>query len=242
METRYLKTKKQVLRQAFKAAFPNTIPIFAGFTFLGMAYGIYMNAMGFSFLYPMLMSLTILAGSIEFVTVGLLLEPFDPLRAFFMALTINARHLFYGISMLEKYRVPGIKRFYLIFGMCDESFSVNYMADIPEDVDRGWFQFFVTALNHSYWVLGATLGGLLGQVIEFNTKGLEFIMTALFIVLFLNQWMKEESHHSSLIGLTISAICLILFGSDGFIIPAMVLILLILPLFRKAFVKAGVVR
>ena len=91
--------------------------------------------------------------------------------------------------------------------------------------DKGWFQFFVTALNHSYWVLGATLGGLLGQVIEFNTKGLEFIMTALFIVLFLNQWMKEESHHSSLIGLTVSAICLILFGSDGFIIPAMVLIL-----------------
>ena len=236
-----MKTKKQVLMQAFKAAFPNTIPILAGFTFLGMAYGIYMNAMGFSFLYPMLMSLTILAGSIEFVTVGLLLEPLTP-EAFFMALTINARHLFYGISMLEKYRVPGIKRFYLIFGMCDESFSVNYMADIPEDVDRGWFQFFVTALNHSYWVLGATLGGLLGQVIEFNTKGLEFIMTALFIVLFLNQWMKEESHHSSLIGLTISAICLILFGSDGFIIPAMVLILLILPLFRKAFVKAGVVR
>lgn len=234
-------TKRQILSHAFKTAFPNTIPIFAGFTFLGMAYGIYMNASGFSFLYPMLMSLTILAGSIEFVTVGLLLGPFDPLGAFILALTINARHLFYGISMLGKYRVSGLKRLYLIFGMCDESFSVNYMADIPEGVDRGWFQFFVTALNHSYWVLGATLGGLLGHIVEFDTKGLEFIMTALFIVLFLNQWMKEKNHHSSIIGLTVSATCLILFGSSGFIIPAMVLILLILTVFKNTFTKAGVV-
>ncbi len=234
-----MKTKRQVLHKAFRAAFPCTIPILTGFVFLGMAYGIYMNASGFSFLYPMLMSLTIFGGSIEFVTVGLLLGKFDPIKAFILTLTINARHLFYGISMLDKYRVPGLKRFYLIFGMCDESFSINYMADIPENVDEGWFRFFITALNHSYWVLGATLGGLFGNFIKFNTMGLEFVMTALFVVIFLDQWMNEPNHYSSLIGLTISVSCLILFGSDKFIIPAMVLILLVLSILKDTFMKRG---
>ena len=133
---------------ALKAAFPHTIPIFAGFWFLGMTYGIYMNVSGFGFWYPMLMSLTIFAGSVEFVTVNLLLGAFDPLQALAMTLMINARHLFYGISMLDKYRGHGLKDLYLIFGMCDESFSINYTADIPEGVDRGWFMFFVTLLNH----------------------------------------------------------------------------------------------
>ena len=226
-------TKRQVLTRAFKAAFPNTIPIFAGFTFLGMAYGIYMNSSGFSFIYPLLTSLTVFGGSIEFVTVGLLLSPFDPVRAFLLSLTINARHIFYGLSMLNKYNVPGLKRIYLIFGMCDESFSVNYMADIKEGVHKGWFRFFVTLLNHSYWVLGSTLGGILGSFMNFNTRGLEFIMTALFIVLFLDQWMKEKNYFSSLIGLGISAACLILFGKNNFIIPAMISILLILSFFKK---------
>lgn len=231
-------TKKQTLYKAFKAAFPHTIPILAGFLFLGIAYGVYMNAAGFNFLYPMFMSLTILGGSVEFVTVGLLLGAFDPFKAFVLSLTINARHLFYGISMLEKYKVPGFKKIYMIFGMCDESFSINYMADIPQGVDKGWFQFFVTALNHLYWVTGATLGGLLGNLINFSTEGLEFIMVALFVVLFLNQWTKESDHYSSLIGLAISGLCLIIFGGDRFIIPAMTLILLILSI-KKPLVKAG---
>lgn len=232
-----METKQQTIRKAFKAAFPNTIPIFAGFLFLGIAYGIYMNASGFIFLYPMLMGLTIFAGSVEFVVVGLLLGPFDPLNAFMLTLMINARHLFYGISMLEKYRVPGFKKYYLIFGMCDESFSINYTADIPEDVDKGWFMFFVTFLNHCYWVAGAALGGIFGGLIQFNTEGLEFVMTALFVVIFLEQWMKEKSHYSSLIGLGISVLCLVLFGGSNFIIPAMALILLILSLFKGPFMK-----
>ena len=174
-----MSTKKETLKRAVAAAFPHTIPIFAGFWFLGMTYGIYMNVSGFPFIYPMLMSLTIFAGSIEFVAVNLLLGAFHPLQAFIMTLMINARHLFYGISMLDKYKGVGIKKWYLIFGMCDESFSINYTAKIPDDVDKGWFMFFVTLFNHFYWFFGATLGGIFGSFIHFNSEGLDFVMTAI---------------------------------------------------------------
>ena len=166
----------------------------------------------------MLMSITIFAGSIEFVTVNMLLGAFNPLQAFVMTLMINARHLFYGISMLDKFRGTGWKKVYLIFGMCDESFSINYTADIPENVDRGWFMFFVTLLNHFYWFSGATLGGIFGSLIHFNTEGLDFVMTAMFVVIFMEQWLKEKNHTSSILGLGISLLCLIAFGADNFII------------------------
>ena len=159
-----MKNKIIIIKKAFKSALPHTIPIFAGFLFLGMTYGIYMNVSGFSFWYPMLMSLTIFAGSVEFVTVNMLLGAFNPLQAFAMTLMINARHLFYGISMLDKYRGLGWRSIYLIFGMCDESFSINYTAKIPDEIDRGWFMFFVTLLNHFYWFMGATLGGIMGRI------------------------------------------------------------------------------
>lgn len=219
--------------KAFKAAFPHTIPIFAGFWFLGLTYGIYMRASGFSFWYPMVMSLVIFAGSIEFVTVSMLLAPFHPLSALVMTLMVNARHLFYGIAMLDRYRDVGIKKYYLIFGLCDESFSINYTADIPEDVDVGWFMFFVTLLNHGYWFSGATLGGLFGSLLHFNTKGLAFVMTAMFVVIFMDQWGKEKNHVSSLAGIAVSLICLLLFGADHFIIPAMTAILGLLSLLRN---------
>ena len=177
------------IKSAFKCAFPYTIPIFAGFWFLGMTYGNYMNVSGFSFWYPMLMSMTIFAGSMEFVTVSMLLGAFNPLQAFAMTLMINARHLFYGISMLDKFKNTGRKKPYLIFGMCDESFSINCSADIPQGIDKGWFMFFVTLLNQIYWVSGSTLGGVLGSVIHFNTKGLDFVMTAMFVVIFMEQWL-----------------------------------------------------
>ena len=225
--------KLSVQKKALKAAFPHTIPILAGFWFLGLTYGIYMNVSGFSFWYPMLMSLTIFAGSMEFVAVNLLLGSFDPFQAFVMTLMINARHLFYGISMLDKYRGLGWKKFYLIFGMCDESFSINYTAEIPKDVDRGWFMFSVTLLNHFYWFFGATLGGIFGSLIHFNTEGLDFVMTAMFTVIFLDQWLKEKNHTSALAGMGISILCLIAFGSDDFIIPSMIGILGVLTLLRK---------
>ena len=151
--------QRDTCRRAFKAAFPHTLPILAGFWFLGMAYGMYMNAAGFSFWYPMVMSFVIFGGSLEFVAVTMLTEPFAPLQVLIMTLLIQARHVFYGISMLERFKGLGWKRYYLMFGLCDETFSINYTAKIPEGIDRGWFMFFVTLLNHFYWVSGATMGG-----------------------------------------------------------------------------------
>lgn len=211
-------------RQAFLAALPYTLPICIAFLFLGMSYGFFMVSQGFSFFYPMLMSLCIFAGSMEFVTVSLLLGAFAPLHAFLLTLMVNARHLFYGISMLEKYRGIGWKKPYLIFGMCDESFTINCTVTPPAGVDRGWFMFFVTLLNHCYWVAGATLGGLLGSLLQFDTTGIDFVMTALFVVLFLGQWEEARDHRPALWGLGASALCLLIFGADRFIVPAMALI------------------
>lgn len=225
--------------RALKAAFPHTIPILAGFLFLGMTYGIYMSSLGFSFVYPMGMAMIIFAGSMEFVTANLLVGAFDPLQAFLMTLMINARHLFYGLAMLDKYNIPGVKRLYLIFGMADETFSVNCTAQPPQGVDRGWFMFFVTLLNQSYWVLGATLGGLFGMVLHFNTEGLDFVMTAMFVVIFLENWLKEKDHTSALLGLGLSILCLMVFGPEKFIIPAMVCIMLALTALRSRLEKGG---
>ncbi len=233
--------EKGIIGRSLRAAFPYTVPILAGFLFLGATYGIYMNVSGFSFLYPMLMSMTVFAGSAEFVAVSLLLSAFDPIQAFLMILMINARHLFYGVSLLEKYAGTGWKKFYLIFGMCDESFSINCSVDIPKNVDKGWFMFFVTILNQSYWVLGATLGGIFGSFINFNTEGLDFVMTAMFVVIFLEQWLKEKNHTSSLIGIGLSVVCLVIFGPDRFMIPAMLSIAGVLALVRKPLEKGGAV-
>ena len=225
------------IKAAFFAAFPNTIPILAGFLFLGIAYGIYMNQSGFKFYYPMFMSFIIFAGSVEFATVSWLLGSFDPVNIFFLTLMINARHLFYGLSMLEKYNIPGWKKLYLIYGMCDESFSINATLDVPKDIDNGLFMFFVTMLNQIYWVAGATIGGIFGSFIPFDTKGIEFVMTALFVFIFLENWLKEKDHNASVIGLFISFICLMIFKGTNFIIPSMIIILSILTLLRGRLQK-----
>ena len=225
------------ISKAFKAAFPHTIPIFAGFWFLGITYGLYMKVSGFSFWYPLFMSMIIFAGSMEFITVNMLLGAFHPLQAFLMTLMINARHLFYGISMLDKFKGTGAKKPYLIFGMCDESFSINYSADIPEDVDKGWFMFFVTLLNQIYWVSGATLGGIFGGFIKFDTTGLDFAMTALFVVIFLEQWLKEKNHINAVLGIILAVICLVIFGPENFMIPSMISILTALTLLRGTLDK-----
>ena len=227
------------ISKAFKAAFPHTIPIFAGFWFLGITYGLYMKVSGFSFWYPMFMSMIIFAGSMEFITVNMLLGAFHPLQAFLMTIMINARHLFYGISMLDKFKGTGAKKPYLIFGMCDESFSINYSADIPEDVDKGWFMFFVTLLNQIYWVTGATLGGIFGGFIKFDTTGLDFAMTALFVVIFLEQWLKEKNHINAVLGIILAVICLVIFGPENFMIPSMISILTALTLLRVTLDKKG---
>ena len=224
-------------RKAFRAAFPYTIPILTGFCFLGMTYGVYMRAAGFSFWYPMLISLIVFGGSLQFVMVSMLLSRYAPVQTFLMALMVQARHLFYGIAMLDKYKGLGWKTPYLIFGMCDETFSVNCAAEIPPDVDRGWFYLFVTLLDRLYWVASATLGGLLGSLIRFNTEGLDFVMTAMFVVILTEQWLKEKRAVSEWIGLAASVGCLLIFGADNFLIPSMLCILAALSLLRRPMEK-----
>lgn len=227
----------QTKQAAFKAAFPLTLPICAGFLFLGISYGFLMSSKGFSILYPFFMSLFIFAGSMEFLTVNLLLSAFSPLSAFFLAILVNARHLFYGISMLDKFKGVGKKKYYLIFGMCDETFSINCSAKIPADIDKGWFMFFVTLLNHIYWVAGATIGAVLGKFLTINTEGIDFVLTALFLVIFLNQWLETKNHLPALVGLFSALLCLLLFGAEQFMLPAMALMLLIFLLGQKIFKK-----
>ena len=224
---------------ALKAAFPFTIPIFAGFVFLGISYGIFMNKLGFSFWYPTFMAMFIFAGSMEFIAGNLLLLPFNPLNAFVLALIINARHIFYGISMLKPFENSGKKKFFLIYGMCDESFSINFSVKAPENVDKHWFMFFITVLNYLYWVLGSFLGGVLGNFIKFNTKGIEFVMTALFVVIFLEQWKNKEGNISSVIGIIVSTLCLAFLKEKLFIIPSMAIILISLSLMRKKIENKG---
>lgn len=173
----------------------------------------------------------------EFVAANFLIGSFNPMNALFLTLMVNARHLFYGISMLDKYGGVGKKKWYMIFGLCDESFAINSTINVQKNVDKSLVMFFVTLLNHSYWVIGATLGGIFGSFIKFNTEGLEFVMTALFVVIFIEQWMKEEKHISSLVGLGASIVCLIAFGGNNFIIPAMIAILGLLTLSRKSLEK-----
>lgn len=216
--------------QAFKFVFPRTLPILTGFWFVGIAYGTYMNVAGFSFVYPMLMSLIIFGGSLEFICVSMLLSTFAPLSALVVALVVQARHLFYGISMLDKYRGLGIKRYYLIYGMCDETFSINYTSKFPEHLDKGWCFFFVTLLNHFYWVSGSVLGGILGDFITFDTTGLWFVMEALFVVIFLEQWKNDEKHQNGIIGIGVTALCLVTLGKDSFLLASMIIIFSILSL------------
>jgi len=214
-------------RAALRAAFPYTVPVFAGYCFLGMSYGILMKTSGFPFWYPMLTSMVIFAGSMEFMLVNLLLGPFDLVHAFALTLMINARHLFYGLSMLERYKgLP--RKTYLIFGLTDETFSVNCANQVPEGVDPGDFYFFITLLNQSYWVLGATLGGIFGTFVRFNTAGLDFVMTALFVVILLEHLLTTRDKRSAFSGIALSLACLIWFGADKFMIPAMVMILAVL--------------
>lgn len=182
---------------------------------------------------PIVTAVAVFAGSLEFVIVDMMTvgAVFDPLGAFIMAVMVNARHLFYGISMLDKYKNTGKKKFYLIFGLCDESFSINCTADIPDGVDSGWFYFFVTLLNQIYWVSGVALGALAGSFI--SIEGLDFVMTALLVVLFLDNFLKEKNHISSITGVAAALACLLIFGADSFIIPSMLLILLVLTILRK---------
>ena len=218
-----------VVWQAFRAAAPQTVPVFAGYLVLGMGYGIYVQSLGLPVWMPMLMGTVVYGGSLEFVLASLLLSAFSPLSAFLMALMIQARHLFYGLAMLERYKGYGLRSFYMIFAMSDETFSITCSAEPPEGVDRGWFMFFITS---------AGLGAVVGSVLPFSTEGVDFVMTAMFTVIFLNQWEKDEQHYSALIGLAAPLACMVVFGSGSFLLPSMGCILILLLALRKPIEKA----
>jgi len=219
---------------ALKVAFPHTIPVLTGFTFLGAAYGILMNSKGYGVGWTILFSLMAFAGSAQYLAITFLTSVFNPLYVLLMTLVVNARHIFYGISLLDKYKDTGRLKPYLIFGLCDETFSIVCSTEPPEGVNRNWFMFFITLLDHGYWVLGSALGGILGSMVSFNTKGLDFVLTALFTVIFTGQWKTRKDHKPALTGVLCSVICLVVFGQSNFIIPSMIAILTVLTIFQKA--------
>ena len=224
---------KNVRGRALAAAFPYTIPVLTGFLTLGFAYGVLMRAKGYGALWPALMSAVCYCGSMQFVALTLLSAAFDPLAAFFMSLMVNARHLFYGIAMLDKYRGLGRLRPALIYTLCDETFSILSGVKPPDGVEPGRFYFCVSALDYVYWVLGSALGGLAGGLITFNTKGLDFALTALFIVLLTDQMREKDNRAPALMGIGAAALALAVFGAAGFVLPAMALLLLLLIVWRK---------
>ncbi len=218
---------------ALKAAFPHTIPVFTGYLVLGAAYGILMNSKGFSLIWIAAASIFVYAGSMQFVAVALLAAGFDPVGAFLMTIAVNARHLFYGISMLKQYRGIGRLKPYLIFSLTDESFSILCSATPPDNIEKKWFYFFISFLDHLYWITGSLLGGILGSMLHINTKGIDFVLTALFVVILINQWDATKNHLPAIIGIVSAILCRIIFGASDFIIPSMICIIFFVTLLKK---------
>lgn len=214
--------------KAVRAAVRATLPVLAGYLFLGLAYGVLMSEAGFPFWYPLLISSVVYAGSMQYAAVSVLAAPFDPLGTFLLTVMINARHLFYGVSMLREYRGAGKIAPYLIFSLTDETFSVNVAADIPDGVEPRAFYFWTSLFDQFYWVAASAAGGLLGSVLTVDTTGIDFVMTALFVSIAAGQWLAGSEHRPALVGFAASAVCLALFGPDNFIIPAMIVIVLAL--------------
>lgn len=212
----------------FHYAFPRTIPVMVGYLVLGMAYGILMKVNGYGFWWAAAMSIFVYAGSLQYVGITLLAAGVHPLYAFCMGLMINARHLFYGISMLKRYQDMGKWKAYLIFALTDETFSVVCNEEVPEGLVKEKVFFWISFLDQIYWLSGTLIGVLLGSLITFNTAGMDFALTALFVVIFMDQWEGQKKHWPALTGVLGTAVCLRVFGPDSFIIPAMVLILAVI--------------
>ncbi len=212
-------------KEAIKAAAAYALPVSLGMFSIGISYGFMMTAKGFSFWYPFLMAALIFAGSMEFITVGLLQGPFDPVNAFILAVLVNSRHLFYAISMLGKYSHMGWKKPLLIFAMCDEAFAINSVVKVPYGIDKGAFMLAVTGLIYVSWVSGSLVGGLVGEFIPIDSKGIEFVMTALFIIMFLDVWKNPKSRDAGMVGVVSSLLALLTVGPVYFILLSMALML-----------------
>jgi len=203
--------------KAFRAAFPYTVPVFMGYLFLGIAFGVLLASKGYNAIWAAVMSLTCYAGSGQFVGVNLLAAPFAPLHAVLIELMVNCRHLFYGLSLLEPFGRTGKLKPYMVFSLTDETYSLQCGVKPPEGVDEVWFRFFISILDHSYWIFGSVIGALAGTLIPFDSTGIDFAMTALFTVIFVEQWESADSHLPALTGVAVTAGCLLLFGSENFI-------------------------
>lgn len=220
-------------RPELKAALTKTIPVAAGYLVMGFGFGVLMSKRGYPFYWAGLVSLFVYAGSMQYVLIGLLSGGAGLVTTALMTLLINARHLFYGLTMLGEYSKAKKHRSYLIFSLTDETFSL-VCTGLPQ---AGWdperYYFCISALGHAYWVGGSLLGGLIGEVLPFDFRGIEFSMTALFTVTFMEQWRRTRDHRPAMIGLASSLLALFVFGPEGFILPAMALMLLCLLLLRN---------
>ena len=227
-----------MMNKTIKLAYKTSLPVMAGYIVLGIGFGILLKDAGYGLFWSFLMSLTIYAGSMQYVGVSLLTAGASLLTVALTALMVNARHLFYGLSMIEKYKGAGRKKPYLIFSLTDETYSLLCGDEIPAGVDRHGYQFFVSLFNQCYWILGSVLGSLLGTILRFDTAGIDFSMTALFVTVFVEQWLTTKNHWPSLVGLAASVLCLLIFGTDNFLLPTMIAITVALLLMKKTE-KAG---
>lgn len=221
------------LSKAFKAAFPATLPVLTGFFVLGLAYGILMNTKGYGPLWSFTFSAIAFCGSMQFVAIPFLTSTFAPFEVFLLSLMVNARHVFYGLSLLGKYKGAGRFKFPLIYYMCDETFAINSSVTVPADIKPAHFYFAVTILHAFYWSVSSLLGGIIGTMLTINTSGLDFALTALFIVLFIEQLKTKRSRLCGLIGIASSLLALACFGPKNMVIAAMFFILAALLTGRK---------
>ena len=222
------------MKKTLSAAFSATLPVMAGYLILGFGFGIIMKANGFSTALAAAMSIFIYAGSMQYVAVSLLTAGASLLTAALTTFVVNARHLFYGISMVDAYKGTGKKKPYLIFALTDETYSLVSADQVPEGISRHSYCFLFSLFDHFYWVAGTALGALAGSILPVNLEGIEFVLTALFVTIFVEQWLSFRDHRPAVIGVSTTLICLFLFGKDIFLIPSMVIIALLLTTMRKA--------
>ncbi len=219
-----------------KYSFKVTIPIMASFLVIGVAFGVLLESKGYGWWWAALMSISIYAGSMQFVVINLITSGASLITTAIMTVMVNLRHLFYGITMLEKYKNIGKVKPYVIYALPDETFSLVCSPDLPEGVDEKKYCFFVSLFNQIYWVAGSIIGGVIGSAITFDTAGIDFAMTALFVVIFAQQWEKTRQHMPAITGLGVSVISLLVFGPGSFLIPAMAGITILL-LIEKRWIK-----
>ncbi len=219
--------------QTIKQAFYKSVPVMAGYIVLGIGFGILMRNSGYGVIWAAAMSIFIYAGSMQYVGVGLLAGGASVITTVITTIMVNARHLFYSISMIDKYKNAGKYKPYMIFALTDETYSLLCDEKAPEGIEPDKYRFLVSLFDHSYWVIGSIIGNLIGAVLPFSTAGIEFSMTALFIASFTEQWLSSKDHIPALTGLICTFLCLVVFGRDNFLIPAMLLITLVLTFLRK---------